>query len=152
MFAFFSHVQTLRAAGLPRQEGLIPEARNPEIYILVRIPPGIWRERYVCMPLMEEDLNNRNDRIFWDGWKSINYLETKDLARRACGELGVCCSPWTTHGCWISACIRFEPAETKPSTASSLRHVTLSTDASSSRHVTPARTQSRVRFFQIGNL
>jgi len=59
---------------------------------------GIWRERFIGMLLVEEDSYNRNDRIFWDGWKSINYIlkknymKTMDLARRTCGELDVRCS------------------------------------------------------------
>ena len=73
---------------------------------------------------MEEGSYDCNDRIFWDGWKSINYLETMDLARHACGELGVRCSPWTTHGCWMSASIRFEPVETEPGPLQLLRCVT----------------------------
>jgi len=53
---------------------------------------GIWREIDAGMLLVEEYSYNRNDRIFWDGWKTINYLETMDLACRTCGELDVRCS------------------------------------------------------------
>jgi len=52
---------------------------------------GIWRKRYIGMLLVEEDSYNCNDRIFWDGWKSINYLKRMDLARCTCGELDVRC-------------------------------------------------------------
>ena len=40
-----------------------------------RITVGIWRERYIGMPLVEEDSYNRNNRIFWDVWKLTNHIE-----------------------------------------------------------------------------
>jgi len=51
------------------------------------------------MLLVEEDLYNHNNRIFWDGWKSINYLEIiMDLARHTCSELDVRCNEVETGG------------------------------------------------------
>jgi len=61
---------------------------------------GQWNlaERYIGVPLVEEDSYYSNNLMFCDGWKSINSLKpwirhAAHAARRTCGKLDVRCSP-----------------------------------------------------------